>query len=152
MNLRIATLDDLAQIKALVHAAYLPWVEVIGMTPGPMRTDYARSIAQGLLQVLEGPKGIEAILVLIPMPGAMLLDNIAVAPWAQGKGHASRLLRTAEMAAQAEGYRTIRLYAHEKMTSNIDLYHRKGFDITRRVTENGLDRVYMEKRVEYLNP
>lgn len=146
-TLRIAKNDDLAPIQALVKAAYSPWIEVIGALPGPMRDDYARSIAQGLVQVLDGPDGIEALLVLIPLPDAMLLDNVAVPPSTQGRGHGRRLMQAAERAAHAHGYKVIRLYTHEKMAANIGLYHRMGYDIAHRTTERGLNRIYMEKRV-----
>jgi hypothetical protein len=33
------------------------------------------------------------------------------------------------------------------MTSNIALYQRTGYEITHRITERGLNRVYMEKRL-----
>lgn len=152
VDLRLATLADVDQIKALIVAAYTPWVEVIGAIPAPMKDDYARAIAQGLVQVLVGAREIEAVLVLIPLPDAMLIDNVAVAPEAQGRGHAKRLLTAANGAAATEGYKTLRLYTHEKMASNIGFYHRNGFGITKRITEHGLNRVYMEKSVIYPEP
>jgi ribosomal protein S18 acetylase RimI-like enzyme len=146
-RLRAANTTDLAEIETLIDAAYSPWIATIGAKPGPMSDDYARAIAQGFVQVLDGASGIEAVLVLIPLPDAMLLDNVAVLPTAQGKGHGSRLLKAAEMAARSEGYRLVRLYTHEKMVANIGLYHRHGYDISKRVKERGLNRVYMEKTI-----
>ena len=118
---------------------------MIGAVPGPMLDDYAGAIGKGFVQVLDGPRGIEALLVLIPLPDALLLDNVAVSPDARGRGHGRRLMQEAERAAQARGYTRIRLYTHEKMTSNIALYERAGYAITHRITERGLNRVYMEK-------
>ncbi len=151
-KLRPAIPSDLPHIIALVEAAYAPWIDVIGAKPGPMLDDYGRAIEKGIVQVLEDTMGIEAILVLIPLPDAMLLDNMAVHPNAQGKGHGKRLMRAAEDAAAASGYSRLRLYTHEKMASNIARYHRAGFDITKHVTERGLNRVYMEKRITPLAP
>lgn len=146
-KLRTATSADLRAVKALVTAAYTPWIDVIGAIPGPLRADYAHSISQARVQVLDGPHGIEALVVLIPLPDALLLDNIAVAPSAQGQGLGRHLLDATELVAQAQGYKAIRLYAHEKMIANIRLYQRRGYTITHRVAEGGLPRVYMEKPV-----
>lgn len=137
--------SDRPQVEALVEAAYSPWVALIRATPGPMLDDYETSIARGQVQVVDGPDGIEAILVLIDLPDALLLDNIAVAPWAQGRGFAKPLMRMAEATARDRGYSRIRLYTHEKMASNVALYTHLGYAITHRVTERGLNRVYMEK-------
>ena len=147
MNLRRATPDDLPQVEAVVRAAYSPWITVIGATPGPMKDNYVRAIADAQVQVLDGAQGIEALLVLIPLPDALLLDNVAVAPKAQGKGHGRRLMEVGERAARAMGYSRIRLYTHEKMIRNIGIYGRLGYEVTNRVTERGLNRVYMEKRL-----
>lgn len=152
MQLRPAARDDLAEIKALVDAAYTPWIDVIGAIPGPMKDAYAHAIAQGIVQVLEGSDGIEALLVLIAMPEVMLLDNVAVSPSAQGRGHGKQLMQVAERAAKAEGYDRIQLYTHEKMAQNIAIYQRQGYEITHRVTERGLNRIYMEKRLDLHDP
>jgi ribosomal protein S18 acetylase RimI-like enzyme len=145
---RPATADDLARVEALVAEAYAPWVPLIGAVPGPMRDDYAAAIAAGQVTVLpDGTGGIAAILVLIPQDDALLLDNVAVARAAQGKGLGQRLMRLAEARARAAGFDRVRLYTHEKMAANIALYQRAGYAITARVTERGLNRVYMEKRL-----
>lgn len=145
LTLRIANPADLEAVEALVHAAYSPWVEVIGATPKPMLDDYASAIAQGRVSVQDGPQGIAAILMLVPQPDAMLLENIAVAPWAQGQGIARQLIQLAEDRARAAGLPRMRLYTHAKMASNIALYQRAGYTIMREGTEHGLTRVYMEK-------
>ncbi|UWQ95557.1 GNAT family N-acetyltransferase [Rhodobacteraceae bacterium M385] len=147
MALRAANPDDLRQVEALVRAAYTPWIAQINATPGPLNDDYAEAIANGLVQVFEADRGVEALLVLIPQPDALLLDNVAVHPDAQGKGHGKYLMGVAEQAALAQGFDRIRLYTHERMAANIRLYQRQGYAITRRVTERGLNRVYMEKRL-----
>ena len=151
LDLRPAKPEDLAQIEAVVLAAYSPWVELIGAVPGPMRDDYAAAIAQGYVQVLEDTNRVEALLVLIPLADAMLLDNLAVHPSAQGKGHGRRLMRVTEAAAIAAGFQRIRLYTHEKMSRNIALYQGHGYQITRRVKERGLNRVYLEKLLDQPN-
>lgn len=144
---RVALPADHDAVEALVHAAYRPWVDVIGAVPGPMRDDYNAAISEGHVTVLEVDGVIEAVLVLIPLDDALLLDNIAVAPGAQGKGHGCHLLHLAEKSAWDMEYDILRLYTHVKMTSNISLYRRWGFKGYATRVEHGLPRLYMEKRM-----
>jgi len=85
--------------------------------------------------------------VLEEGPEGFLLDNIAVLPDCQGKGHVRALIAFAEAEARRRGWREIRLYTHALMTENIALYTRIGFAETHRVSEKGYDRVYMTKRL-----
>ncbi|WP_084738641.1 GNAT family N-acetyltransferase [Achromobacter insolitus] len=110
-----------------------------------MRDDYATRVAQGVVHVLHAQGVVQAVLVLIPEADCMLLDNIAVAPSAQGKGYGRDLLRFAESAARLAGYASIRLYTQEKMTENIAIYTRYGYVETHRAEEIGLKRVFMKK-------
>jgi ribosomal protein S18 acetylase RimI-like enzyme len=75
----------------------------------------------------------------------MLLDNVAVRPEAQGRGHGRRLLAFAEDEARRQGYRCIRLYTHMLMTENLILYPRLGYIETHRGEQNGYSRVFLEK-------
>lgn len=143
--LRLATAADLPAIERIVEAAYTPYVARIGRKPGPMLDDYAALVRAGHLFVIALDSDIQGILVLIPQDDAMLLDNIAVAPAAQGQGLGRRLLQIAERRAREAAYRRIRLYTNEAMTENIALYTRCGYAETHRAEERGLRRVYMEK-------
>ncbi|CAB3931643.1 GNAT family N-acetyltransferase [Achromobacter insolitus] len=144
-DIRLATPDDLADIERIVVQAYGHYVKRIGAIPGPMRDDYATRVAQGVVHVLQAQGVVQAVLVLIPEANCMLLDNIAVAPSAQGKGYGRDLLRFAESAARLAGYASIRLYTQEKMTENIAIYTRYGYVETHRAEEIGLKRVFMKK-------
>jgi ribosomal protein S18 acetylase RimI-like enzyme len=79
--------------------------------------------------------------------GALLLDNVAVAPAAQGQGYGRALVGFAEAEARRRGHAQLRLYTHVLMTENLALYRRLGFEETGRITEKGYERVYMAKRV-----
>jgi len=87
----------------------------------------------------------ETALEISDVDDALLLDNVAVAPWAQGRGYGRRLLDAAEQVARAQRYERIRLYTHVKMTENIAIYAGRGYRETGRTEVNGLHRVYMEK-------
>ena len=132
-------------VRDVVHAAYRHYVARIGRQPGPMLDDYARRIADGQAWVLDQADRIIAVLVLEELPDRFLLDNIAVAPEAQGHGHGRALIAFAEAEARRRGWREITLYTHALMTENLVLYRRIGFVETGRVMEKGFDRVYMAK-------
>ena len=149
MMIRPATAEDQTAIEAVVIAAYSVYVERIGKPPGPMLDDYAVLIAAGAVSVCEDSDGtIAGIIVLLPKPDYLLLDNIAVAPARQGQGLGRRLIAFAEQQARRRGCRELRLYTHEKMSENIVLYARLGFAETGRGNQDGYDRVFMTKRIE----
>src|SRR5438128_8893873 len=95
--IRRARLDDRAAVEAIVHAAYAIYLDRIGKPPGPMLDDYARLIADGVVSVLEDGDGtMAAIIVLVPQPDHLLLDNIAVRTDRQGQGLGRQLIAFAE--------------------------------------------------------
>ena len=147
MRIRQATADDCAQVESIVARAYGRYVAAMGQKPGPMLDDYARRIADGEVFVAEADGVVSGILVLIDADGALLLDNVAVAPEAQGKGVGKALIAFAEAEAARRSYRKIRLYTNVAMTENLTLYPRLGYRETHRVTEKGFDRIYFEKEV-----
>ena len=104
-------------------------------------------LAAGQIEVLRADGRIAGLLVLVPEPEHMLLDNVAVAPWAQGRGFGRRLMDHAEARARAAGYDHITLYTHVTMVENIEIYLRRGYVETHRAEVNGLHRVYMAKRL-----
>ncbi|PMU26322.1 MULTISPECIES: GNAT family N-acetyltransferase [unclassified Pseudomonas] len=141
-HIRPATVDDIAAIEAIVHAAYSPYIQRIGRKPGPMLDDYRQQVAAERVHVLESVGQVRGFVVLIHHDEYLLLDNLAVDPGAQGLGYGRLLLGFAERQAR---HGSIRLYTNEAMTENIALYTRKGYVETHRAEENGLRRVYMQK-------
>ncbi|HJU18312.1 MAG TPA: GNAT family N-acetyltransferase [Stellaceae bacterium] len=146
--IRPAQPADRAAVEAVVEAAYSVYVARIGKKPGPMLDDYGRLIGGGAVSVFAETDGaVAGILVLLPKPDHLLLDNIAVCPERQGRGIGRALIAFAESEARRRGYREIRLYTHEKMTENIALYQRLGFVEAGRGHEAGYDRVFMRKPI-----
>jgi ribosomal protein S18 acetylase RimI-like enzyme len=147
--IRLATAADIAAVEQVVHDAYRIYIPRIGKPPGPMLDDYSARIAEGSVSVVEDSNGtIAGMIVLLPDTDHLLLLNIAVHPVHQGQGFGRMLLEFAEQQAQKLGYSEIRLYTHEKMTENIDLYIRIGFVEIGRGHQDGYDRVFMAKRID----
>ena len=146
-RIRPATPTDLDVVQKIAREAYTHYIARIGREPGPILDDYSVLISERRVWVIEHDGIVQGLLVLIPQTDAMLLDNVAVSPRAQGLGLGRMMLAYAEQAAIVAGYRFIKLYTNEAMTENIALYSRIGYAETHRVEENGLRRVYMVKPV-----
>ena len=147
LRIRAATTADVPAIADIVNQAYQHYIVRIGKPPGPMLDDYGARVSEGAVWVLEEGDVIAAIIVLLPMPTYLLLDNIAVSPARQGLGLGRRLLAFAETEALRRGYREIRLYTHQTMAENQRLYASIGYEETGRGTEAGYDRVFMRKQL-----
>lgn len=112
-----------------------------------MDDDYAAHITAGEVFVLAIDGTVTAVLVLIPCPDHLLLDNIAVEPSSAGRGLGRHLVQFAETEALRRGYAELRLFTHERMVSNLELYARLGFVETHRASVEGFDRVFMSKAI-----
>lgn len=147
-RLRLAETADVPAVARIVDEAYRQYIPRMGGPPGPMLDDYPARVAAGVVSVIERAGTIVGILVLLPRPDHLLLDNIAVSPGYQGLGFGRRLLEFAETEAVRQGYRDIRLYTHETMVENQRLYAAIGYEETGRGTEKGYARVFMRKRLQ----
>ena len=83
LRIRAATAADVAAIADIVDRAYRHYSPRMGKPPGPMLDDYAARVSEGVVWVLEEGAVIGAIIVLVPAPNYLLLDNIAVSPHAR---------------------------------------------------------------------
>ena len=142
---RLARLDEADALHQLVMNAYKHYVARLSKPPGPMLDDYSRRIENGQAWVLEDAGVLVGAIVLEDDRDALLLDNVAVSPAAQGKGYGRTLIVFAEQEARRRGFNELRLYTNVLMTENIALYGRVGFRETARVSEKGFERVYMAK-------
>ena len=145
MTIRLARPEDVEAVRQIVRAAYGHYVARLGKLPGPMLDDYGRRVADEQAWVLEDEGEPAGVLVLEDGDCGLLLDNLAVSPATQGRGHGRALIAFAEQEARRRGYAEIRLYTNALMTENLALYGRLGFRETGHVTEKGYERVYMAK-------
>ena len=79
-------------------------------------------IADGQTWVIEDAGRIVGVVVLEETQAGFLLDNVAVLPGCQGRGHGRALVEFAEAEARRRRYGAIHLYTHALMTENIGLY------------------------------
>ncbi|WP_043623594.1 GNAT family N-acetyltransferase [Nonomuraea candida] len=142
--MRIAEASDRDAVERLVHDAYTPWIEIVGMRPLPLEADYAALIAAGRVHVTDG---LEGLIVLVPEDGALLVDNVAVRPELHGRGIGRALLAYAEQEARRLGLPAVCLYTNVKMAANIALYASLGYVETGRRGIEGRSAVLMRKRL-----
>ena len=147
MTPRRARPEEAGALRNLVRAAYARWVAAISREPAPMADDYPARIAADQAWVIEEEGRLIGALILEDTEDGLLLDNIAVAPEAQGRGIGAALMAFTEAEARRRGHRRVWLYTNEKMTTNIALYLRLGFTETHREEQAGFRRVFMEKRL-----
>ena len=145
MTIRLARSEDVEAVRRIVRGAYGHYVARLGKPPGPMLDDYGQRVADQQAWVLEDEGEPAGVLVLEDGDGGLLLDNLAVSPATQGRGHGRALIAFAEQEARRRGYAEVRLYTNALMTENLALYGRLGFYETGHVTEKGYERVYMAK-------
>ena len=146
-RIRAAIAADVAVIGQIVEQAYRHYIPRIGKPPAPMLDDYAVRVSEGVVWVIEGGDAVAGVIVLLPRPDYLLLDNIAVALSRQRAGLGRQLLAFAEAEAVRRGYREIRLYTHRTMTENQRLYASIGYEDIGHGTEAGYERVFMRKRL-----
>jgi ribosomal protein S18 acetylase RimI-like enzyme len=145
--IRRAGPGDVDALRAIAAAAYRKYVPRIGQNPAPMTADYAQAVRdqQAWAAIQDG--SIAGFAILVPRPGYLLLENVAVLPAAQGRGIGARLLVQAEDHARSLGLSEIRLYTNEAMTENLAYYPRRGYTETHRAEQGGFRRVFFRKPI-----
>ena len=145
VSMRPATRADVGGIRELARTAYQMYVERMGREPAPMDADYVAAVQNGQAWVAELDGRVVGLLVIVPAQDHLLLENVAVAPQAQGLGVGGRLLRLAEDEARTRGVSEVRLYTNELMTENLSYYPRHGYRETHRGLDQGFRRVFFTK-------
>lgn len=143
VTIRQARRSDATAVARLVTEAYEPYVTRIGTRPAPMDDDYSARIEAREVWVAEAANDLAGVLVLVPKPDHLLLDNIATR--FRGTGVGAQLLSFAETEARRQGRSEIRLYTNAAMTQNVDYYPRHGYVETHRAVDHGFHRVFFTK-------
>ncbi len=147
VELRRATAGDADPIRDLVRAAYEGYTPLIGRTPFPMETDQAEAIRDHEVWVLDDGARVVGVIDLIRHDDQLWVDNVAIAPDRQGRGHGRRLLGLAEDRARELGIPEMGLHTNEHYVANIAMYERYGYRETHRELRQGSDLVYFRKRL-----
>lgn len=148
LQFRAATMDDVALVRDIVHAAYSKWIPVIGREPSPMKADYDEVLRKHQFTLLhEGPK-VAGLIETTLEDDHLWIENVCVLPAHQGKGFGKTLLRYAEEMAVEAGRKEIQLLTNAAFEANIALYERLGYIITGREAYMEGTTVYMKKRLE----
>jgi GNAT superfamily N-acetyltransferase len=146
---RPAVAADVAWLRVVAVAAYEGYVSRIGRAPAPMTADYAQAVRNAEVWVAVQDGVLVGLLVLVPQPDHLLVENVAVLPSAQGRGIGTRLLALAEEQARRHGMGELRLYTNEAMTENLAYYPRHGYIETHRAEHDGFRRVFYRKPVAH---
>lgn len=143
--IRPATAADVPAVKAVIDAAFTPYIERIGVVPVPMEADHAADVAAGKVYVTGRP--VTGLVVIEAHPGHLYLDTVAVHPGAQGQGVGGRLLRFVEAHARALGLPEVRLYTNAMMWENQKIYPKYGYEVVERRVSGPYDRLHYRKRL-----
>lgn len=145
---RRATLEDVAQVSALVNAAFEKYIPLIGRKPLPMVADHTDLILNHEAWVLEEQSEIIAVLELVLKDDSLYIDTVALRPSHQARGIGKQLLNFAEIRARALGKNTMTLFTNERYTVLLEMYARHGYVQTHRVPVQGTDAVHMRKTLD----
>lgn len=143
--IRIAEPHEAAAIAAIVMTAYAKWVPLIGREPMPMRVDYDKAVLEHRFDLAIEGDAIVGLIETVPHPDHLWIENVAVAPAAQGRGVGRMLLAFTEDRAIAAGHPELRLVTNGAFESNIALYTRLGFEVDRIEDFLNGKAVYMRK-------
>jgi GNAT superfamily N-acetyltransferase len=123
--------EDAAAIRRLTREAYARWVPVIGCEPLPMLADYAAAVRDHRFGLVWIEERLAGLVEMIPAAGHMLIENLAVGPWYQGRGLGRRLVAHAEDVAREIGVGEMRLYTNALFRRNVALYRSLGYRVAR---------------------
>jgi ribosomal protein S18 acetylase RimI-like enzyme len=126
----LAELVDTDLVRHISAEAYAPaYLPVIGTVPEPALEDYGERIGHGRVWILAHDQSSAGVLVLEPGDDWLTVYSIAVRPAFQGLGLGRLLLDWADRRASAAGVTELRLYTNARMTKNLALYQRCGYEI-----------------------
>ena len=72
LTVRKALAQDVARVREIAVAAYMPYLARIGRPPAPVTADYARAVARGEVWVAVRADVIIGLLVLVIRPRGLM--------------------------------------------------------------------------------
>jgi ribosomal protein S18 acetylase RimI-like enzyme len=134
-------------IRTLVRAAYARWIPLIGREPRPMQADYEVAVRDHRFDLLVADGHLLGLIETQLHDDHLWIENLAVAPEAQGRGHGRRLLAHTERLAASLGRSELRLLTNAAFVSNVRLYHGVGYVTSRSEPFMGGTTLYLSKRL-----
>jgi len=147
LEIRQAVGEDAEAIRTLTREAYAKWVPLIGREPLPMSADYQQALKKHRIDLLFFEGSLAALIETNSHDDYLLIQNVAVSPFYQGKGLGSRLLHHAEHLAACLGYGEIKLYTNKLFAGNVSFYDRHGYHVEREEKFMGGVTVHMKKTI-----
>jgi GNAT superfamily N-acetyltransferase len=147
-DIRPAAPADAEAIRNLTRAAYAKWVARIGREPLPMQADYERALREHTIDLLTVGGALAGLIETILQPDHLWIENVAVAPEWQGRGHGRLLLAHAENRALESGRKETRLLTNQAFAANLEFYAKLGYAIDRTEPFRGGVTVHVRKRLE----
>ena len=145
--LRRAVADDAAAVRVLTREAYAKWVPVIGREPLPMRADYDKALREHRFDLAIADDRIVGLIETMAAEDHLWIENVCVAPSAQGRGIGGLLLDRAEHVAAEVGLGELRLLTNGAFAANVAIYRKHGYAIDREEPFMNGTTVYMSKRL-----
>jgi ribosomal protein S18 acetylase RimI-like enzyme len=147
IDLRPAEPHEADAIRDIVRAAYAKWVPIIGREPMPMKADYDKAVLDHQFDLAVEAGQIVGLIETEIRDDHLWIENVAVAPTAQGRGIGRLLLACAEHRAIAADRSEIRLVTNAAFEANVSLYARIGYAVDRQEAFMNGVAVYMSKRL-----
>lgn len=147
IRFRAAEAADAVAIRDVVHAAYAKWVPMIGREPLPMRADYEKAVAEHPFDLAVAQDRIVGMLETMLADDHLWIENVCVAPDAQGRGIGRLLLERAEHKAREARRDELRLLTNGAFEANVSLYRTQGYTVDREEPFMNGTTVYMSKRI-----
>lgn len=130
MKIRRAEAADWQIVRTITLDAYAKWVPLLGREPLPMTVDYAQAVLEHQIDLLEVEGAIVGLVELVPGADHLLIENLAIDPAHQGRGHGRVLMDHALTVARALGLKEVRLYTNKLFAANIRFYQALGYQLT----------------------
>lgn len=92
-----------------------------------MTTAFTSAVVTHVIDLLFERGDLAALIEMVPGADHVLIENVAVAPHFQRRGHGRTLLARAEHFAASHNCRLIRLYTNSRFTENLRLYESLGY-------------------------
>jgi ribosomal protein S18 acetylase RimI-like enzyme len=112
-----------------------------------MRADYDKAVAEHPFDLAIAQDRIIGMLETMLADDHLWIENVCIAPEAQGKGIGRLLLERAEGKAREAGRQELRLLTNGAFEANVSLYKKQGYTIDREEPFMNGTTVYMSKRI-----